>query len=98
MTGAGFLNRYRDHLRKRDIRTGFDIAYPHSIELRDRTPATMGNGRFAAFLLETRQWCRENLSKDFTTKRMRTEALREIGLRFEFETEADCAFFKLRWC
>lgn len=89
---------FRDHLRERDIRTGFDITYPHSVELRDRTPAMMGNERFATFLQETRQWCRENLTGEFTTKRMRTEALREVGVRFEFAAEADAAYFALRWC
>lgn len=89
---------FRDRLHDRGLRAGFDITYPHGVELPGRTAAIMGSHVFNSFLDEARQWCRDNLAGQFTTKRMRVDALRETGIRFEFAVEADAACFKLWWC
>ncbi len=92
------LVEFRDLLSEKGYQAGFNITYPHGVELPGWSPATIGHKAFNTVLTETRQWCRDNLPGQFTTKRMRSDALREVGIRFEFESPTDAAYFRLRWC
>ena len=96
MRAAEIMSGFRELLAARGVQTGFDIHFPHMVELPGWTRDAMGAEECDNRLIAARGWAKRN-SRGLFTSHIVTKGQRPTGRRFEFEHETDAAMFKLYW-